>query len=575
MVKSLYYTAISASLALLSSSGCQAFTASPHTSSSRHINHHQLYNNIGSGGPSLEFLEKMGVKEPNDVARVRLSIISVEEALQMYKDAKTAEERERLLGPLREKMMEAAMGTDSNNGASNGSSSAVVTPPVAAAAAPSVVADAPKIEVKEVAVPPPPPPTVSAPIVVQKEEPKTDNNNNPAAPIPDDIASLDDVTLQLSTAAMRLDAQTVSTLLQSNPGIHLDEDTTNAAFRAVVNAVDRAEARDQPIPPTVPQMLHHIFDADLQHLLTREKITKNVTCMMPQTEGLTTHGLNYVFDDGEHKNLPLEEGRKCEDGNCCDKCSRNIFPTFAQEDEINFDTYPGLNTLTFNELEKVSAATIIQFMRLIERVRRTMAHEYGLDLKTLLPLQAYSRKYVAGTTQKGGGGGEGDFVTLHTDEATHGGYHYSCVIYLSTQGEDFQGGDFVFNDPKDPDAPAEDFRHMSLEEQLRRTGRKLTPFHPTRGAAVIFSSGWENMHEVEKITHGIRYAVPAFFTTCPVPEAAYDQMVAGKPKTDEDIADDWLHLLLAHRPESPMEGAGRVRELLMKWHYMCTPLSMH
>jgi hypothetical protein len=69
-----------------------------------------------------------------------------------------------------------------------------------------------------------------------------------------------------------------------------------------------------------------------------------------------------------------------------------------------------------------------------------MAHEYGLELKTLLPLQAYSRKYVAGTTQKGGGGGEGDFVTLHTDEATHSGYHYSCVLYMSTQGEDFQGG---------------------------------------------------------------------------------------------------------------------------------------
>jgi hypothetical protein len=116
---------------------------------------------------------------------------------------------------------------------------------------------------------------------------------------------------------------------------------------------------------------------------------------------------------------------------------------------------------------------------------------------------------------------------------------------------------------------------MSIEEQIRRTGRKLTPFHPTRGAAVIFSSGWENMHEVEKITYGTRYAVPAFFTTCPVPEAAYDQMHVGKPKTYEDIADDWLHLLLAHRPESPMEGAGRVRELLMKWHFMCTPLSQH
>lgn len=436
MVKSLYYTAISASLALLSSSGCQAFTASPptvikgnrnsdikNTSSSRHINH-QLYNNVGSGGPSLEFLQKMGVKEPTDVERVRLSIISVEEALQMYKDAETAEERERLLGPLREKMMEAAMGTDTNGaaGVSIGSSGVASSPSVSAAAA-SVVADAPKIEAKEEVAVPPPPQTVSAPVVVEKEEAKTDINikpqieaaapEQPLTPIPEDIASLDDVSLQLSTAAMRMDAQTVTTLLQSNPGIHMDEDTTNAAFRAVVNAVDRAEARDEAIPPAVPQMLHHIFDADLQHLLTREKITKNVTCMMPQTEGLTTHGLNYVFDDGEHKNLPLEEGRRCEDGNCCDKCSRNIFPTFALDDEINFDTFPGLNTLTFNEVETVSAATIIQFMRLIERVRRTMAHEYGLDLKTLLPLQAYSRKYVAGTTQKGGGGGEGDFVTLH------------------------------------------------------------------------------------------------------------------------------------------------------------------
>ena len=46
----------------------------------------------------------------------------------------------------------------------------------------------------------------------------------------------------------------------------------------------------------------------------------------------------------------------------------------------------------------------------------------------MLPLQAYARKYVAGTTQQGGGGGEGDFVILHTDEATHSGYHYSCVL---------------------------------------------------------------------------------------------------------------------------------------------------
>jgi len=49
--------------------------------------------------------------------------------------------------------------------------------------------------------------------------------------------------------------------------------------------------------------------------------------------------------------------------------------------------------------------------------------------------------------------------------------------------------------------------------------------------------------QVETITSGTRYAVPCFFTTCPVPDAAYDQMVQGKPKTNEDIADDWVSVL--------------------------------
>jgi hypothetical protein len=389
---------------------------------------------------------------------------------------------------------------------------------------------------------------------------------------------------QLQNAAVEMDATTVSALLEA--GLEMDEETADAAFWSVVRAVDRAEAQDQPLPADVPRMLHHIFDADLRHLLGREKITKNVTCMQPDdavgTEG-SARRMNYIFDDMSHRDLPLTEGRRCEGGTCCDKCSRNIFPTFASSAEVSLGVFPELASLTFNDLESVAAGTILQFVRLIERVRRTIAYEYGLKLSTILPLQAYSRKYVAGMTQKGGGGGEGDFVTLHTDEATHSGYHYSCVLYLNTQGEDFEGGDFVFNDPAktsgetvstDEEGTDKEY-YQSLVEEIRRAGRELTPFHPTKGSAVIFSSGWENMHEVEKITSGIRYTVPCFFTTCPVPEAAYEQMHVGKPKKDEDIADDWLHLLLAHRKETPLESAGRVKELLMKWHFMCTPLSEH
>ena len=429
-----------------------------------------------------------------------------------------------------------------------------------------------------------------------------------ATPSSEKVLHDSDVAAKLRTAVKELDTTTVASLLEA--GAEMDEATTNEAFWAVVQAVDLAEAEDRALAADVPRMLHHIFDADLRHLLGREKITINVTCMQPdESQGLeaAARRMNYIFDDSAHKDLPLTEGRKCEGGACCDKCSRNIFRTFATEEECSLETFPELASLTFNNLETISAATIIQFVRLIERVRRTMAHEYGLPLSSILPLQAYSRKYVAGTTQKGGGGGEGDFVTLHTDEATHSGYHYSSVLYLSTQGVDFEGGDFVFNDPAEntkeamkDDTEDEDLDEnddlfqsflrgelpedtelfdeeptLSVEEEFRRAGRELTPFHPSRGAAVIFSSGWENMHEVEKITSGIRYAVPAFFTTCPVPDAAYEQMSVGKPKTDEDIADDWLHLLLAHRKEEPMESVGRVKELLMKWHYLCTPLTEH
>lgn len=378
------------------------------------------------------------------------------------------------------------------------------------------------------------------------------------------------------------DAQVLGDLLQNDAP--MDETQTEGAFWSVVNEVDRAEFKDEPLSADVPRMLHRIFDADLRHLLTREQVRTNLTCMMPALTGAANAGssMGYIMDDYAHKDLPLKEGRACEGGTCCEACSRNIFPSFMNDQECDARIFPGLNQFTFNEVEGLPSASILQFIRLIERVRRTMAHEYGLELKTLLPLQAYARKYVAGTTQQGGGGGEGDYVILHTDEATHSGYHYSSVLYLNDQGVEFAGGDFIFNDKAENGTfhipTSEELECLTMEEELergRKYGRSLVPFHPRKGAAVVFSSGWENMHEVYALESGTRYAVPSFFTTCPVPPQAYEQMHQGIPSTDEEIADDWLHLLLAHRPESPVESVGRVKELLMKWHYMCTPLDLH
>ena len=111
----------------------------------------------------------------------------------------------------------------------------------------------------------------------------------------------------------------------------------------------------------------------------------------------------------------------------------------------------------------------------------------------------------------------------------------------------------------------------SLADKIRHEGRDLARFHPTRGAAVIFSSGWENMHQVDKLTSGTRFAVPCFFTTEPVPEMSIDAL-GGIPATDDDIADDLQNLLVGASPlENPMQSAGRVKALMIKWHMLMTP----
>lgn len=101
----------------------------------------------------------------------------------------------------------------------------------------------------------------------------------PAQPIAHDP----NAQAKLGVAIAKMDATAVSAALAS--GASMTEEQTDSAFWTVIRAVDRAEADDKALPADVPKMLHHIFDADMQHLAGREKETLNVTCMMPEVLG--------------------------------------------------------------------------------------------------------------------------------------------------------------------------------------------------------------------------------------------------------------------------------------------------
>lgn len=84
----------------------------------------------------------------------------------------------------------------------------------------------------------------------------------------------------------------------------------------------------------------------------------------------------------------------------------------------------------------------------------------------------------------------------HVDKTTYGSFHYTALVYLSTKGVDFDGGDFVFLDG--------------------RGGAEVNRTVEPRAARISsFTSGHENLHHVAKVTRGVRYAVTIAFTCDP------------------------------------------------------------
>jgi len=89
----------------------------------------------------------------------------------------------------------------------------------------------------------------------------------------------------------------------------------------------------------------------------------------------------------------------------------------------------------------------------------------------------------------------------HIDKKTYGTFHYTSLLYLNNYGDDFSGGRFIF-----------------VDKDLNRT------VEPKLGRISLFTSGSENLHYVEKVTTGERYAITVSFTcnsTAAIPDPQF------------------------------------------------------
>ncbi len=256
---------------------------------------------------------------------------------------------------------------------------------------------------------------------------------------------------------------------------------------------------------------------------------RELPCLMPVAE-LGSLSRRHSFDR-DLLSLELKPGRACAHHELCtSRCGVHFRDGVITRDEaaqlvahgrsalrsegaLAHDArWPYVRVDFMRSASNGSHAGHLLSLRVAERLRRLAAEIFEVPLarlgvaETLLAL----RRVVPG-----GGGGSVEEVesSYHCDESLSPHFHFSSIVWLSTQHDDFEGGELAF----------------VHDDQARR--RAKTPWllvEPSAGRAAFFSSGWENVHGVKPLRRGERWALS-------VPFMVSDELlgIAGARRDDE------------------------------------------
>ncbi|KAF9411302.1 hypothetical protein HW555_009867 [Spodoptera exigua] len=121
-----------------------------------------------------------------------------------------------------------------------------------------------------------------------------------------------------------------------------------------------------------------------------------------------------------------------------------------------------------------------------EKIKYAVAHHFGVK-----PNKIYLTHptFFSEITSKKAVTMHDEYWHPHVDKETYKSFHYTTLLYLGDYNIDFKGGRFVF-----------------VDEKFNRT------VEPRKARLSMFTSGRENLHYVEKVTSGNRYAMTISFT---------------------------------------------------------------
>lgn len=136
---------------------------------------------------------------------------------------------------------------------------------------------------------------------------------------------------------------------------------------------------------------------------------------------------------------------------------------------------------------QVDEAGLAVYDRLKTRVKEVVAQEFGVASSEVY---LTSPAFMSRITNAPAKTAHDEYWHDHVDKVQYGSFDYTVLVYLNDHGRDFQGGTFTF------------VNSDGTESYLV----------PKRGRINMFSSGHENVHRVDRVTDGVRYALTIAFT---------------------------------------------------------------
>jgi len=126
------------------------------------------------------------------------------------------------------------------------------------------------------------------------------------------------------------------------------------------------------------------------------------------------------------------------------------------------------------------------YSKIRNTIQDAIAEEFGIEKKVLFLTKP---TFFSRLTNKSASTKHDEYWHQHIDRVTYGTFFYTSLLYLSNYSVDFTGGRFIF-----------------VDNNVNKT------VEPRMGRLSFFTSGSENVHFVERVESGMRFAITVSFT---------------------------------------------------------------